>query len=545
MESTGPHRVAQQLVVLVVVAAAIPLAAATIGTTFAYQATLSDPGGAVNGVRDLRITLYDAEAGGSVVAGPLDIDDVVVVDGRVQLELDFGDVFDGTRRWLGFEIRDGASTGGFSVLRPRQRLWAAPNVAHAEHAEVAAVAGTVPTAQDADTLDGVSSAALLEWGSLTGVPAGLDDGDDDTLGSLSCSTLGEVPFWNGVEWVCGTDRSAPYAGITVVGPVGSVSANGLALLNAMAAIPTPASADEAWLLIVEPGTYALGIASLGLKPWVDVAGSGQHITVITSSVCNLLGSDPVGTVNGASSAQLRNLTVENTCATVGMIGVSIKIPDTASYASIRDVTALTLGGTGAQGGAGLWIDGDATTIEDVTTEGSGGTEWNAGIVVRGDETLILDTVATGKDGDGAYGIALIGLVPGAEPHITLNRCSLKALNTTVGRGLWIESANADVEHVTSVGAVAIYVNNAAGDNTVGISDLSTTGNVVAQLSGGTLGLEIAHSRIFAFGTPTLEIDPGVSARVAATQLWGPAVAGSPVCAGVWDEYWSFYTSACP
>ena len=40
-------------------------------------------------------------------------------------------------------------------------------------------------------------------------------------------------------------------------------------------------------------------------------------------------------------------------------------------------------------------------------------------------------------------------------------------------------------------------------------------------------------------------DPAVVARVAATQLWGDPVSGPVVCAGVWDEGWTFSTNTCP
>lgn len=44
----------------------------------------------------------------------------------------------------------------------------------------------------------------VDWSIITGVPAGLDDGDDDALGPLSCLTA-QVAKWNGIGWSCAND----------------------------------------------------------------------------------------------------------------------------------------------------------------------------------------------------------------------------------------------------------------------------------------------------------------------------------------------------
>jgi hypothetical protein len=62
---------------------------------------------------------------------------------------------------------------------------------------------------DADLLDGHDGAYYLQWDTLTGVPAGLSDGDDDTLANLSCGS-GEIAQWNGTAWVCDPDDDTTY-----------------------------------------------------------------------------------------------------------------------------------------------------------------------------------------------------------------------------------------------------------------------------------------------------------------------------------------------
>ncbi len=517
--------------------------AAPIGTAFTYQATLADPGGAINGVRDLRVTLFDSSIHGSVVAGPLTIADVAVTDGRVVVELDFGDVFDDAGRWLSIEVRDGA--GDFRILGPRRRIWATPYAAHAVEADAAQVAGTVPTAGNADTLDGQPGTAYLEWANLTAVPAELDDGDDDTLEAIVCSSVGEGPVWNGAGWACGPDIESGYLGITFVGPVGDALTNGAALLAAMAAIPTPTGRDEAWLLRVEPGLYDLGGATLEMKPWVDVEGGGQNITVVRSEICGLLGLNPIGAVTGASVAELRNLSVENTCAVAERIGVAISVPDTATAASIHRVTARSTSVAPTGWAAAIYVDGARTTIEDVKANSSGATYWNAGIVVRADSALILDTIGVGDGGDMSYGLVLVGDVFVPEPHMTVNRCSFLGTNSLDGYGVFVISASADLEHLSSGGSLAVVVANSNGNNTVNASHLAATGGVEATISGGSLAVTISQSRVWSYTAPTVLAEPTVVMRVAATQLWGDPVSGTVTCAGVWDENWNFYTNTCP
>jgi hypothetical protein len=49
-------------------------------------------------------------------------------------------------------------------------------------------------------------AAQVPWDGLSQVPAGLDDGDDDTLNSLKCSS-GQLAKWDGVVWTCADDSN--------------------------------------------------------------------------------------------------------------------------------------------------------------------------------------------------------------------------------------------------------------------------------------------------------------------------------------------------
>ncbi|HYF16106.1 MAG TPA: hypothetical protein VD971_13640 [Phycisphaerales bacterium] len=120
-------------------AAILPLPAlAQNAAVFTYQGKLTDGAAAANGTYDIRVTPYNAAAGGSALAPPVCADNVAVTDGlfSVQLPSTFprggGDVF------LEFHIRVDAfgavSCGdplGFTTLTPRQPMTPAPAAAYA------------------------------------------------------------------------------------------------------------------------------------------------------------------------------------------------------------------------------------------------------------------------------------------------------------------------------------------------------------------------------------------------------------------------------
>lgn len=82
--------------------------------------------------------------------------------------------------------------------------------------------------------------------------------------------------------------------------------SGAALLRALAGIRSP-SATEPALLKIEPGIYDLGTSTLAMRSFVDIEGSGQGVTVITTEANY--------TIFASSDAELRELTVSNRTTT--------------------------------------------------------------------------------------------------------------------------------------------------------------------------------------------------------------------------------------
>jgi hypothetical protein len=167
---------------------------ASLGTAFTYQGHLTYGGQPANGSYDFIFDLYDSEASGTgILLGSVSLEDQVVDNGMFIVVLDYGEVFDGTALWLEIHVRLGDSTGAFTVLAPRQSLTSAP------YASFASKAGSVL------------------WTGIAQIPTGFeDDVDDDTLAGLSC-TSGQIPEWNGADWVCGMDDAGPGSSWSLTG----------------------------------------------------------------------------------------------------------------------------------------------------------------------------------------------------------------------------------------------------------------------------------------------------------------------------------------
>ncbi len=112
--------------------AATGAAAAPVGSTFTYQGELRASGVPANALYDFEVELYDAEVGGSPLA-TVTVDDTAVTEGLFSLPLDFTSVpFEaGQQYWLALRVRDGADTGGYIYLSPRQSITASPYALHA------------------------------------------------------------------------------------------------------------------------------------------------------------------------------------------------------------------------------------------------------------------------------------------------------------------------------------------------------------------------------------------------------------------------------
>lgn len=91
--------------------------------SFSYQGHLKQSGAPAQGAFDFRFSVYDASTGGNPV-GPLhSVEDTLVDRGLFDVTLDFGNAILGPEAlWLEVQVREGASTGSYTTLAPRQPL---------------------------------------------------------------------------------------------------------------------------------------------------------------------------------------------------------------------------------------------------------------------------------------------------------------------------------------------------------------------------------------------------------------------------------------
>ena len=112
----------------------------------------------------------------------------------------------------------------------------------------------------------------------------------------------------GVPGPKGEKGDPTYKRTVVVSPVGTDTENGTALRNALASI-TGASADNPYLVYVEPGTYDVGSTPLAMKEGVNVEGAGSGFDSGTHIVGHV-GGAATGVIL-AAGAELRELSIED------------------------------------------------------------------------------------------------------------------------------------------------------------------------------------------------------------------------------------------
>ena len=569
-----------QMTVLTIVAAAT-LMAAPLGTEFTYQGVLSDAGAPASGIFDFQFYLYNAGGGGSQVGLLVVIEDVTVTDGRFTTQLDFGSVFDGTALWLEVGVRDGSSIGTFTVLSPRQELTAAPFAQHAQSANVAGTAshattadsattaGHATTAGDADTLDGQHGAYYLTWANFVGIPNDIANGDDDTLGDLSCSS-DEIARWNGTAWSCTADDDTPYSRTYVVGPVGTPIENGLALDVAMGDIPTPTTQEGAVLVKVEPGVYDLGSQRVALGPWMIIEGAGQELTRITSEICSV-GVYQVTIILGptAGHAGLRDLTVENTCADAA--SYSIALSNQADWFSADHVTLSAEGA--ALNGYAMFNSGGSISLTDTTLRAENGTADNHGLHNRGVGASLTNVTVDAVGGASAHGIdnegeAFTFRQGKISATFATTDCvgifnhtgaeNLRVLDSTIAAEFGT-APNQDGVHIHGAHATLrnVEVNAITGVSIMQYSDSSAfvylydvytwaaeTAVWARDFEGNGCGVRIDGGRLNAGSAAVVNSLDSCDVQIGGAFL-GSGVSGAATCAGVYDGSYTFFASTCP
>ncbi len=95
-------------------------------TEFTYQGQLENSSVIANEDYDFQFALFDSLTGGTQLGGTITLNSVAVVNGIFSVKLNFGDVFNGSPRYLEIRVRQTTAGGGFITLNPRQLFTSAP-----------------------------------------------------------------------------------------------------------------------------------------------------------------------------------------------------------------------------------------------------------------------------------------------------------------------------------------------------------------------------------------------------------------------------------
>jgi len=152
--------------------------AESIGTAFAYQGRLIDSETAADGLYDFSFRLYEVPEGGDPVGeSKIELIGVEVIDGYFTVELDFGETFNGERRWLEIGVRDSEVEGSESeTLEPRQEVTPTPYALYA-----------VSSGDAGKTYSGLAPVNVNNTANTIGLNAG--------------TTTGDLMSWDGNNWV--------------------------------------------------------------------------------------------------------------------------------------------------------------------------------------------------------------------------------------------------------------------------------------------------------------------------------------------------------
>ncbi|BAO43298.1 hypothetical protein [Thiolapillus brandeum] len=201
---------------------------------------------------------------------------------------------------------------------------------------------------DADLLDGQHGSYYLSWSNFTGVPAGLSDGDDDTLGGLSCAS-GQVAKWNGGAWACAADDTGGSGGGDITGvAAGTGLTGGGTSGDVTLGVQVPLSLSGADSGAIVTGTNSTSSGSpVGVKGVASDAGSATSSGVQgisnSSTGYGVWGEAPYvgvfgrgdnwgvyGTINGS-----------NPGTAVAGIGGSIGVDGNARIIGVRGIATTT------------------------------------------------------------------------------------------------------------------------------------------------------------------------------------------------------------
>ncbi len=392
---------------------------AAVPQTINYQGYLTDPGGVpVNSPPDAQMTfcIYDEETG--VTTLWCETQDVTVSEGVYSVMLGTNTAnplnlpFD-TQYYLGVEVEtDGEMT-------PRQPLTSVPYALRSDEAG------------DADTVDGAHAAALEESAEIdadisthasnasehhaktTNFTELTDTATDaqipDNITVNYAATAGDADSLDGIDSTgfaasSHTHTGSLYSKVAIVAQSGGDYTSPLDAMSDLAAWCGTASSTNPCLVRIMPGIYDLGNNGLVMQAYVDIEGSGENTTTITSTHSSGSFDATSATVSGAGNAEIRFLTIENQ----GGSSNSLAIYNGSASPDITNVTAI--GSGGSSNNYSVYNVSSSPEMTNVTATASGGTS-SFGVYNYDSSPEMTNVTATASGGTSSFGVYNVSSSP--------------------------------------------------------------------------------------------------------------------------------------
>ncbi|MBV5337170.1 MAG: hypothetical protein J0653_04150, partial [Deltaproteobacteria bacterium] len=321
---------------------------------------------------------------------------------------------------------------------------------------------------------------------------------------------------------------------------------------------------------IMPGVYTVSSPGLIMQPYIDIEGSGEKVTRITSALNSATYPPTVATVLGTDNAELRFLALENT-ATGGYATAMLNM---LASPSMLHVTA-TVSGTALSNYCVVNYTSSYPTMTNVIATASGATSSNTGVINYSSSPVMTNVTATGSGGANSYGVANntsssptmtsvtatasggtdsnTGVFNNVSSSPTMTNMTVTASGGT-GNNFGVSNRNASSPTMTNMtitaseGVLLYGVYNYASSPIMTHLIVTASGGTTASVgvhgeSSGTI--KINHSVIKA---PTYSVynRASVTMLIGSTQLDGGYLynMGTASCAGVYNESYTFYSSSC-
>jgi hypothetical protein len=290
--------------------------------------------------------------------------------------------------------------------------------------------------------------------------------------------------------------------------------SGQALLSAMTTIAGASpSITNPYLLKLEPGVYDLGSQSLTLLEYVDVEGSGDGITVISSRVGG--GTPSTGTLVAASNTEVRSLKVTNTGT--GYAQVAVFVPAGVSNSRFNRITSVASGSATVYGMA----NSGTVNILNSTLTASSGQSYVIGFYNKNGTAILQNSTISSLTGGG----------------------------TSINYGVWSSASSTTLLGST----ISVSSNNGTGLLNETSGTVSVQNSTITVSGGGSIGIRISsastttiiQNSVISVSYMGLDNNVGGTVKVGASQLGGTtASTGLSICPASYNLNFQPLNASC-